>query len=323
MKGIKAPKKLRTTATKLKTKASANSPEIFIFAGIVAVIGGTITACKATTTACEILDEAKENLESVHKLADDAELCEKHNYTEKERKKDIALIYAQTGMKLAGCYAPAFIMGGLGVYGILTSHKIMKKRNAALTASFAATSKAFKEYRGRVVERFGAEVDNELRYNIKAKKIEETIIDENGKAKKVKKTVGVVDPEAATDWTQFVIDSSVSWWENDQEYNRMILKNEQQYATDVLRSRKHLYLNDVLERLDLPKTPQGQLGGWVWDSKNDEVMGDGFVDFNINMTYRENPDYENGLEPIITLDFNCDGNIHNLMYDKEHAKLFA
>ena len=70
-------------------------------------------------------------------------------------------------------------------------------------------------------------------------------------------------------------------------------------------------------------TVAGDGGYWGWDSKNDEVMGDGFVDFNINMTYRENPDYENGLEPIITLDFNCDGNIHNLMYDKEHAKLFA
>ena len=323
MKGIKAPKKIRTAATRVKTKASAKSPEIFIFTGIAAVIGGTIAACRATTTACEILDEAKENLESVHTLANDPELCEKHNYTEKNRKKDIALIYAQTGMKLVGCYAPAFTIGGLGIYGILTSHKIMKKRNAALTASFAATSKAFKEYRCRVVERFGAEVDNELRYNIKAKKIEETIIDENGKTKKVKKTVGVVDMEAATDWNQFVLDSSLSWWSENQDYNLLYLKNEQQYATDVLRSRKHLFLNDILERLELPKTPEAQIGGWVWNPKEDEVMGDGFVDFNMNFTYRENPDYENGLEPIITLDFNCDGNIHKLMYDQHHAKMFA
>lgn len=323
MKRIKAPKKIRAAACKVKTKASANSPEIFIAAGIVAVIGGTVAACRATTRACDILDEAKENLDAVHTISDNPELCEKHDYTPEVRRKDVAVIYAHTAMKLAACYAPAVVVGGVGIYSILTSHKIMKKRNAALATSFAATSKAFKEYRGRVVERFGADVDKELRYNIKAKKIEETIVDENGKTKKVKKTVEVADPEAATDWTQFVIDSSVPWWKENMDYNMMLLKTEQQYATDRLRSRKHLFLNDILERLELPKTPEGQIGGWVWNPREDEVMGDGFVDFNINLTYRENPDFENGLEPIATLDFNCDGNIHELMKNNHHAKMFA
>ena len=240
-------------------------------------------------------------------------LCEKHDYTPEIRRKDVALIYAQTGFKLMTCYAPAAFIGGFGIASILTSHRIMRKRNAALTASFAATSKAFTEYRGRVIDRYGADVDRELRYDIKAKKIEETIIDENGKTKKVKKTVEVVNPEAAVDYNQFVVDSSIRWWQDHSDYNMMFLKSEQQFATDKLRASKHLYLNDILERLELPKTPQGQIAGWVWDPKDDDVMGDGFVDFGINMTYKENPDFPNGLEPIITLDFNCDGNIFNLM----------
>jgi methyl-galactoside transport system permease protein len=37
----------------------------------------------------------------------------------------------------------------------------------------AGLDKGFKEYRGRVVERFGKELDRELKYNIKAKEIEE------------------------------------------------------------------------------------------------------------------------------------------------------
>lgn len=322
MKKFKAPRKIRTAAGRFKTKAKSNSPEILIVTGIVGVIGGTIMACRATTKACEILDEAKEDLESVHNVADNPELCEKHGYTNESRRKDVALIYAQTGLKLMACYAPAAFVGGLSITGILTSHKIMKKRNAALTTAFAATSKAFKEYRGRVVERFGPEVDNQLRYNIKAKKIEETIEDENGKSKKVKKTVEVVDTDAATDYTQFVIDSSIPWWNDSRDYNLMFLKSEQQYATDKLRACKHIFLNDILERLDLPKTPEGQLAGWVWTPEHDEDMGDGFVDFNINETFRENPDFPNGIEPIITLDFNCDGNIHELMKTKKHANTF-
>lgn len=323
MKRIKAPKKIRAAACRVKTKASAKSPEIFIALGIASVIGGTVAACRATVIASDILDEAKENLDAVHTISDNPELCEKHNYTPEVRRKDVAVIYAHTAMKLMGCYAPAVALGGLGIYSILTSHKIMKKRNAALTASFAATSKAFKEYRGRVVERFGKEVDQELRYNIKAKKIEETITDENGKTKKVKKTVSVVDPEAATDWNQFILDSSLEWFTGNKDYDLMLLKTEQQYATDVLRSRKHIFLNDILDRLELPKTAEGQIAGWVYNPHEYEIMGDGFVDFGINFTYRENPDWENGLEPIITLDFNCDGNIHELMKDKHHAKMFA
>ena len=313
MKRIKAPKRIRSAASRVKAKTSAKSPEIFIAVGIVSVIGGTVMACKATTKACDILDEAKEALDTVHKVAEDAMLCEKHDYTPEIRRKDVALIYAQTGFKLMTCYAPAAFIGGFGIASILTSHRIMRKRNAALTASFAATSRAFKEYRGRVIDRYGADVDRELRYDIKAKKIEETVIDENGKTKKVKKTVEVVNPEAAVDYNQFVVDSSIRWWQEHSDYNMMFLKSEQQFATDKLRASKHLYLNDILERLDLPKTPQGQMAGWVWDPKDDDVMGDGFVDFGINMTYKENPDFPNGLEPIITLDFNCDGNIFNLM----------
>lgn len=322
MKKFKAPRKIRTAATNLKTKANANSPEILIVAGIVGVIGATITACTATTKACEILDEAKENLESVHNVANNDELCKKHNYTPEVRRKDVALIYAQTSFKLMTCYAPAMILGGLSITSILTSHRIMRKRNAALTTAFAATSKAFSEYRGRVVERFGVDVDNELRYNVKAKKIEETVNDENGKTKKVKKTVDVVDTNAATDYTQFALDSSKSWWNDNPDYNMMFLKSEQQYATDKLRSSNHVFLNDILERLDIPKTPEGQLAGWVWTPGHDEDMGDGFVDFKIRQTFRENLDFPDGIEPIITLDFNCDGNIFELMKDKKYADTF-
>lgn len=320
MKRIKAPKKIRSAASRVKTTASAKSPEILIVAGIVGVIGGTVMACRATTVACDILDEAKVALEEVHTVADNPELCEKHDYTVEDRRKDIALIYVQTGFKLMTCYAPAAIIGGMSIVSILQSHKIMRKRNAALTASFAATSKAFKEYRERVVDRFGPDVDNELRYNVKAKRIEEAIVDENGKTKKVKKTVTVADPTAATDWNQVVLDSSYKWWQDNMDYNIMFLKSEQQYATDKLRATNHIFLNDIFERIEVPKRPEGQIAGWVWAPKDNEVMGDGFVDFKINPTYRENPDYPNGVEPIITLDFNCDGNIHNLM--QSHKELF-
>ena len=115
----------------------------------------------------------------------------------------------------------------------------------------------------------------------------------------------------------------VPWWSDNLDYMMLYLKSEQQYATDKLRACKHIFLNEILERLDLPKTPEGQLAGWVWTPEYEEDMGDGFVDFNIDVTFRENPDFPNGLERVITLDFNCDGNIYELMKTKKHERTFA
>ena len=102
-------------------------------------------------------------------------------YTQDDGNKDLAIVYTQTALKVAKVYAPAVILGGLSITAILTSKNILRKRNIALAAAYTAVDKSFKEYRGRVVERFGKELDKELRYNIKAKDVEETVTDEKGK----------------------------------------------------------------------------------------------------------------------------------------------
>ncbi len=71
-------------------------------------------------------------------------------------------------------------------------------------AAYAAIDKGFKEYRSRVIERFGEEVDRELKYNLKAKKFEETVVDEEtGKEKKVKKNGFVVSPGDISGYARF------------------------------------------------------------------------------------------------------------------------
>lgn len=72
------------------------------------------------------------------------------------------------------------MLGGLSITAILTSNNILRKRNIALAAAYTALDKSFKEYRGRVIERFGKELDRELKYNIKAKEVEETVVSEDG-----------------------------------------------------------------------------------------------------------------------------------------------
>ena len=200
----------------------------------------------------------------------------------------------------------------LSLGSILASNNILRQRNVALAAAYATVDKGFKEYRNRVVERFGEEVERELRHNIKAKKIEKIVVGEDGKEKKVKETVPVAsDPSTYSDYARF-FDDGCTGWEKDSEYNLMFLRAQQQYANDKLRANGHLFLNEVYDMLGIPRTKAGQVVGWVYNTEN--PVGDNYVDFGMYDMHREVVrNFVNGYERTILLDFNVDGNIWDLM----------
>lgn len=297
-------KSVNGVASKAVMKLKKHSPEILVMAGIAGTVVSAVLACKATTKVAEILDETKGTLDTIHEGMETGAI-NGQEYTTEDGKKDTVVVYAQTGMKLAKLYAPAIILGTLSITSILASNNILRKRNVALGAAYAAIDKSFKEYRGRVIERFGEQVDTELKYGIKAKKFEEIEVDpETGKEKKVKKTVVVADPNLQSDYAVY-FDSKSRNYETNPDYNRMFLKAQQAFANDKLQTRGHLFLNEVLDDLDLPRTPAGQIVGWTKDGP------DGYVNFRIVEVERETEDGRH--EPALLLDFNVEGNIWEKM----------
>lgn len=297
-------KSVNGVVSKTVMKLKKHSPEILVVAGVTGAVVSAIVACKATTKVNAILEDTKDTLDVIHDGMETGAINGK-TYTIEDGKKDTATVYVQTSMKLAKLYAPAVILGTLSITSILASNNILRKRNVALGAAYVAIDKSFKEYRGRVVERFGEEVDRELKYNIKAKKFEEIEVDpETGKEKKVKKTVMVADPNLQSDYA-FYFDSKSRNYETNQDYNRMFLKAQQAFANDKLQARGHLFLNEVLDDLDLPRTPAGQIVGWTADGP------DGYVNFRIVEVERETEDGRH--EPVLLLDFNVEGNIWDKM----------
>lgn len=297
-------KSVNGVASKTVMKLKKHSPEILVVAGIAGTVVSAVLACKATTKVAEILDETKGTLDTIHEGMETGAI-NGQEYTTEDGKKDTVVVYAQTGMKLAKLYAPAIILGTLSITSILASNNILRKRNVALGAAYAAIDKSFKEYRGRVIERFGEQVDTELKYGIKAKKFEEIEVDpETGKEKKVKKTVMVADPNLQSDYAVY-FDSKSRNYETNPDYNRMFLKAQQAFANDKLQTRGHLFLNEVLDDLDLPRTPAGQIVGWTKDGP------DGYVNFRIVEVEREAEDGRH--EPALLLDFNVEGNIWEKM----------
>lgn len=302
---------IRTT-NKIGLILKKNSPKILMGVGIAGSVVSTVLACKATLKVKDILDEKNETVEQIHNCVEDETL----DYNEEDKKKDLTILYAQTGVKLAKLYLPSVALGALSIASIISGYKILNKRNVALAAAYTVVDKGFKNYRKNVVERFGEEVDRELRHNIKAKQIEEKYIDKDGNEKTRKKKVYEIAEdkkpgEGISEYAKFFDEWNTDEHSKDPEYNLMFLRKQQDYANEVLKHQGYLFLNEVYDMLGIPRTQAGQVVGWIYDENN--PTGDNYVDFGIyDLHDQQKRDFVNGLERNILLDFNVDG----VIYDK-------
>lgn len=302
--------KIASSCNKTFFQLKKHSPEILVVAGVAGTVVSAVMACKATTKISDILNESKETIETIHEAQNNEALAEK--YPENMARRDLAIVYIQTGAKLGKLYAPSVILGTLSITSILASNNILRKRNVALAAAYATVDKGFKEYRNRVIEKFGEEVDQQLKHGVVAEKIEETITDEEGKKKKVKKTIGV---SGISDYGEYAVyfDKSSPYFEGNDDYDMMFLRAQQNYANDLLRARGYLTLNEVLDGLGIPGTQMLRKAGMVvgWKYEKDNQFGDNDVCFDIYSTYRRRED--GNVEPCIILDFNVEGSIYDRM----------
>lgn len=268
-----------------------NSPAILFGTGIVGMVGSTVLACRATLKLEEVLDEGKENIKK-------AKTLEHEDYSEKDREKDLAIIHIQTSMKIVKLYGPAIVLGGASVAALTQSHSILNKRNAALTAAYAALEKGFAQYRQRVVEKYGEEEDRNFRYGSR-----EVEVMENGKKKTVLR-VGEGEPSI---YARF-FDPLSTKWSKEPEYNLLLLKCQQNYANDLLRARGHVFLNEVYDMIGVPRSKAGSVVGWILIGN----VKENWIDFGIWDDDDNVRDFVNGREASILLDFNVDG----VIYDK-------
>ena len=94
-----------------------------------------------------------------------------------------------------------------------------------------------------------------------------------------------------------IFDESNVNWSKDQKANLMFLKYQQTHATDLLKKKGTVFLNEVYEMLGIPRSQEGCVVGWHYDKKN--PIGNNYIDFGINDIVTSN----------IILDFNVDGRV--------------
>lgn len=299
---------------KVVLSGKKHTPEILVIGGVVCGVAGAIMACKATLKVDEVNKENAEKLSKMEKAVEAGVTEANEEYAVEDFENDKKTLRIQTAVKYAKLYGPAVLLGTVSVVSILGGHRILHKRVVGLTAAYTALDTTFKDYRGRVIERFGQELDKELRFNIKSKEIEEVVTNEDGTETTVVKTVDVIDEsDVLGGLYAFFFDESSRDWTKDPEFNKTFVLKQQNYFNDLLHRRGYVFLNEVREGLGLERVPAGQVVGWVYDETNPDHEGDNFIDFGLFNVHRQaNRRFVNGLERSVLINPNCDG----VIYDK-------
>ena len=292
-----------------------NSPTLLIIGGVVTAIGSGVGLVVATTKLSPVVEEAKRNLDTIHKCTENPE--HKEDYTERDIKHDTTIVYAKAAKEVVKLYSIPVSLGVLSLVSFLSSYGILKKRNAAVTAAYVALDEGYKQYKARIISRFGEDVERRIRYGLKVEEIEEEIIDENGEKKTVKKTVEVPDDSdpsvVVTDEGVFTVrgdtkpsifaryfDASSDYYENDPEYNKKLIMDTEDYFNRVFPYKKQFFMNEIYEKLGLPKSREGQTHGYKYDPNG----GDHQISFGLFDIYKpDNRDFVNGYTPVVLLGF--------------------
>lgn len=298
--------KMQYAAGRTSIVVQKNSPEILMGAGIVGMVVTVITACKATLKADEVLDHHAEKMRKIREAEEYQD--EECPYPPALAVKEKTVAYVQTGGEFAKLYGPTVAIGSLSIACVLVSNRILNKRYLAAVAAYNTISMSYEQYRSRVRERYGEDVDYEMRYGVKREKIEQKYTDEHGKTTKKKEEIEVIEgqpSEYARVWEMYLRDGVLNPnWDENPEFNMLFLKGVETEANHKLHARGYLFLNEVYDMLGYDSTQVGQLVGWV------DNGDDGFVDLGLsNLNNRNTRRFINGQENAVLLDFNVDGMI--------------
>lgn len=301
--------KMSRTFHRAGLKVKKHSPEILLVTGVVGGVAATVLACKATTKLSKVLETSKNNVDQIKTYVEENGYSEE--YSEQDYKKDLTIVYTKSAVDLVKLYGPSVLLGAASIGCILASHNIVRKRNMALAAAYASVDSSFKDYRKNVIDRFGKELDKELKFNIKSEEKEETVTNEDSTETVVKKTVTTATVNETSDYARFFAEGQMGW-EKDPEHNLYFLKCQERIANEMLQERGHVYLNEVYDLIDVPRTQAGQIMGWVYDPENPD--SDNYIDFGIyRMDDERKRAFVNGHECNILLDPNVEGNVWDLM----------
>lgn len=194
-----------------------NSPTILSFMAVAGVIGTSISVGKATHYASKKLDKVRK--------------------AKGEKLNDIEIVAV-----VAPIFIPSLLIGGSTIACIFGANVLNQRRQAALVSAYALADSTFKEYREKLIELHGKEIDEEIRSEIARIHYDYHVL-------------GIEYPDQKVLWYEPYSDRFFEMYEReviDAEYHM-----NRNFIIGGSRS-----LNDLYEMLGLSSTEKGDEIGW-------------------------------------------------------------
>jgi len=138
--------------SRARKAAADNTPTILTAIGVTGTIATAILASKASFKAADVLLDVEAGLKDQEAYGDEVE------------KKDFDFrCKLENTWKL---YIPAVTTGAVTVACIVTANHVSNRRAAALATAYSISQEAFREYKGKVVEKIGEKKEQAVRDEI-------------------------------------------------------------------------------------------------------------------------------------------------------------
>lgn len=297
---MKLPVKVTRAAGRASLILQKHSPDILFWGGIAGVLYGTYRVAKAATKHNDLKEYNEKIIYSEKKELDTNRALP---FNEKAYKQALGMVYIRAGVEWVKLYGPGVGIMTASIFSLVMGHRQSKERMASAVAAYTLIEKSYSQYRQRVIEKLGTEQDDMFRHGEPEISSYE-VVDEDGKKKKIKNKVY----RDTSDYTFFFDEYSV-YWRNEPAMNMHYLKSQQAHFNNLLNINGHVFLNEVLDALGVPRTRAGAIVGWVKDTS--KTGGDGVIDFGIYS--QKNQSFVNGRSDSCLLDPNVDGVIWDLL----------
>ena len=308
--------------------AKKHAPELMIAASI----GGFGLTIYETVQATNKTNEILEVRDKKNAIIDRAER-ENDEYTEIMAASDRKALTRSTRTDLVKTWAPVAVTFGFSVISVCGAYKIVNGRYVATSALAKSLESRFERLYSNVERKYGKDEAWHLANDIQAETLEAARkereenrdIAQDNKHKKFGKKA----PKTAYNdiYSQIFDQYSDRWrrhWTADQVWDYLMLVRDE--MEDKLKIQKHLFLNEIYDRLGLPRTAEGQVVGWIITRNNhpDWKENHHIISFGLeDMPEDAKRDFlkETINENIwIRLRFNPDGLIYN-MIDRTDARM--
>lgn len=239
---------------KSKRFLRGNSATILTYVGAAGVLGTAITTVQATTKAVKLIEESKN-----------------------DKGEDLTKL--EVVQATWSAYVPPMVFGVATISCIFGANILNKRQQASLASAYALANTSFKEYRNKLKELYGDEMNSE---------IEDAIYEDKY-------------PESDNSVRLFYDHYSKRYFESTMEK----VQKAEYYLNRELVMKDYAYLNEFYDQLDIPTVENGWKLGWstglcfdmYWQSwidfsHNDVVLDDGRECCNIGMFQEPMEDFE-------------------------------